>query len=819
MKQLYLLLSTFAFIAISTLHNAQVTGFALNGLTLPSNVNTASCDSIVSIGFSAVSQSTASTGAYDLPYVIQGNNFNGFQFQSQINWGDGTTSNSGGGTSTIGTNIPMNPPLSHAYNAPGTYLITTVVYNPANQTYAYDSVNYTVGVCNVYLYAYVGLDCDNNGTVEQALANVPFQLVGNNGQQYSGSPNSNTFMQFNNIAAGTYTLQISPQWLLANGYQVQTSTPSTTLNLPYSGVSTFAFTLICSQGVQSFCATGQVYCDANDNGVFDSGETALSNAPIQVNGTTAYTNGNGIYNLNYTGLPNTNYTLTLNSNWLTQNGYIVLNNNGSNLNTIIGTPCNSGLPITTINFPLSCGGSSSPTLCYGGYVFCDANANGVMNAGELPIIGAPVQLFVSPNSTTSVTVYTNANGYFQYCGSFPATAILSQINPQWLIYNGYSAPTTYITLVGSTTGQVQAGNIPLNCGGSANICADLWTSVTPWIGYYQNSTAYIKLNWGSYGPTAVGTYTLSLSYPAGVSPVLSSIQNAGYTISGNTITWNLSSASPNFTNYDVIQFTVPGGLVNGAQHFYNSTISPTGIVNDCGSYNNNGSLLQILGNSYDPNVKSGSTAYQNDNFPIGYLDAFADDQITYTICFQNTGTAPAQNIYIIDTLDTDLDPASFSLIEATHPVQVVYLGNGIYRFEFNQIWLADSTTNEPESHGHLSYRILENANNPISSVIENTAYIYFDWNAPIVTNTTQHINMWLDGISELEHNLEVYPNPGQDFIKIGIAQPATVKISSLSGQILLQQLINPDEALSIKDFKAGIYLIEADGKTTKWIKN
>ena len=289
-------------------------------------------------------------------------------------------------------------------------------------------------------------------------------------------------------------------------------------------------------------------------------------------------------------------------------------------------------------------------------------------------------------------------------------------------------------------------------------------------------------------------------------------------ISGNTITWNLSSSATNFTNYDVIQFSVPGGLINGAQHFYTSTIAAAGSVTDCGTYNNGGSLLQILGNSYDPNDKNASTDYMNENYPLGYLDAFVDDALTYTIRFQNTGTAPAQNIYIIDTLSTLLDWTSFTLLEASHPMQVVNLGNGILRFEFDQIWLPESTSNEPESHGQLTYRVRELTNNAIMSTIENTAYIYFDWNDPIITNTTFHQNMWLDNLGEIEQELKIYPNPAQTQIQFDLQEPTNVLIKNMSGQIIFNAPITTGQSIDIQCFDSGIYFIEAVALKGKFIK-
>jgi uncharacterized repeat protein (TIGR01451 family) len=815
MKAFYLLL--FGLFAFSKFSFAQVTGFAINGLSLGPNAVTSSCDSTLSIGFSAMNPMTSSANYFDLPYVINGNNFNGFQFQAVVNWGDGATSNSGGGTSTTGTNISMNPPLNHTYNSAGTYTVTTTVYNPANQTYAMDSVQITVGSCTAYFYCMIQVDCNNDGTIDSQI-NAPVPVTLSNGFNTYTDTLQNNMFSLNNIWAGNYNISIDPAWLSANNYVIGNIIPSPLIFIS-GGVSTTLITLNCASQTTTLCASGQVYCDANDNGVMDNGETPIANAPISVNGTVTYSNANGFYNISYSGNIGDTAELSISSNWLTQNGYSVLNNNGSNLNYITGTPCNSGVPVSNVNFPLSCNGTVTPTLCYSGYVFCDANANGVMNAGEQPLTYAPVTLYNNTATNSSVTVYTDSTGYFSYCGQYStSTYLFATISQNWLIYNGYNPTVGVITLVGSTSSTTTTGYLAVNCGGTTTTCSDVWTTVSPWIGYYQNNIAYIKLNWGSYGPSPVGAYSLSFTYPAGVSPILSSIQNSNYTISGNTITWNLTNSATSFTNNDVIQFSVPGGLINGAQHFYTSTIAPTGPVNDCGTYNNNGSLLQILGNAYDPNDKNASTDYMNENYPIGYLDAFIDDALTYTIRFQNTGTAPAQNVYIIDTLSTLLDWTSFTLIEASHPMQVVNLGNGILRFEFNQIWLPDSTTNEPESHGQLTYRIREIPTNAIMSIIENTAYIYFDWNAPIVTNTTFHQNMWLDQIDELEGGLSIFPNPAQTQISLGITEPTFIQIKDINGKVIFNERVEVGQTIQVQALESGIYMIEGGLQKGKFIK-
>jgi hypothetical protein len=57
---------------------------------------------------------------------------------------------------------------------------------------------------------------------------------------------------------------------------------------------------------------------------------------------------------------------------------------------------------------------------------------------------------------------------------------------------------------------------------------------------------------------------------------------------------------------------------------------------------------------------------------------------------------------------------------------------------FNNILLPDSTTNEIESHGFIKFTVNQIPNLAEGVILENTAAIYFDFNDPIITNTSQH---------------------------------------------------------------------------------
>ena len=50
--------------------------------------------------------------------------------------------------------------------------------------------------------------------------------------------------------------------------------------------------------------------------------------------------------------------------------------------------------------------------------------------------------------------------------------------------------------------------------------------------------------------------------------------------------------------------------------------------------------------------------------------------------------------------------------------------------------MPDSTTNEPESHGYIKFKINPQEDLTLGTQVENFADIFFDFNDPIRTNTT-----------------------------------------------------------------------------------
>jgi len=67
--------------------------------------------------------------------------------------------------------------------------------------------------------------------------------------------------------------------------------------------------------------------------------------------------------------------------------------------------------------------------------------------------------------------------------------------------------------------------------------------------------------------------------------------------------------------------------------------------------------------------------------------------------------------------------------------------------------------------------------------------------------------------------MSIYPNPVSKSFRIyGIAENTLLTIIDMTGKILLQQIVNPDEAVSTGYLQKGIYFVNVNGKIMKMIK-
>lgn len=136
---------------------------------------------------------------------------------------------------------------------------------------------------------------------------------------------------------------------------------------------------------------------------------------------------------------------------------------------------------------------------------------------------------------------------------------------------------------------------------------------------------------------------------------------------------------------------------------------------------------------YDPNIKEASPAGVGNNRVLGRFTP-----IEYIIHFQNTGNDTAFVVRLVDTLPELLNPLTFRPGASSHPCTWEFLDERILEVMFSSISLPDSNVNEPASHGWFEFSIEPLHKLPIGTRIENSAAIYFDFNAPIITDEAWH---------------------------------------------------------------------------------
>lgn len=213
--------------------------------------------------------------------------------------------------------------------------------------------------------------------------------------------------------------------------------------------------------------------------------------------------------------------------------------------------------------------------------------------------------------------------------------------------------------------------------------------------------------------------------------------------------------------------------------------------------------------SYDPNEKLA--------FPVGFSEQhFIEPNmpLSYQLGFQNTGTDTAFLVVLRDTLSPLLDPATLRMGASSHPYTWTLEGAGYLTVRFDDILLPDSFVNEPASHGFVRFDIQQKRDNPIGSVIENRAGIYFDINSVVLTNTVFHkVGLNFVSVATLEPGkkrpLYVFPNPATDRLYLPLETEARVWLRDPLGRLVREYTAQtPGLYLQRDGLPDGLYLLE-----------
>ena len=444
----------------------------------------------------------------------------------------------------------------------------------------------------------------------------------------------------------------------------------------------------------------------------------------------------------------------------------------------------------TYNGVVSVPQSLLPAECatVSGSVNIDSNGDCLINTGDVPVQNRMIR--ATPGNFLAST---DANGNYTLSLE-PGDYTIEEIFPNNSAANACTA--AYNISLPDPSAAVSGINFLDTITDDVDLSIEL---ITTQIRPQMNALLYIIVSDQSgNGLTAGidGWFTL----PSGIE--LSGL-NTTYTQSNDTVYFQLYSTQTAAYLQGIIFNT---SLWAGATPTFYAGIET--LPNESIIGNNTTIYQTVVVNSFDPNDK---TTFINGirNDSSIYL---SEQSLTYLIRFQNTGTAEAIDIHIMDTISQYLDLNSFEFLGSSHPCQVYFHGRSV-KFDFPGINLPDSTSNEPESHGFVLYRIRQDQSNVVGNVITNTAYIFFDFNEAVITNTTwdEIVEPSTNSLLDLnDGTILAYPNPFKNKLRVRSSELIQqTRILDLSGKELLRFDPMTDQfELELSHLNAGLYLIE-----------
>lgn len=283
-----------------------------------------------------------------------------------------------------------------------------------------------------------------------------------------------------------------------------------------------------------------------------------------------------------------------------------------------------------------------------------------------------------------------------------------------------------------------------------------------------------------------------------------------------SVTSGFPAMAPGASTMIYFNDLVPTNIPIGTNVTFGDTISymspMSNWMNDFTPWNNVVTFQATVVGSYDPNFKEVSPAGTGTE---GFITT-ADSVLDYVVHFQNTGSYYANKVVIIDTLNAALDWESLRVGYSDHPYIAAVSETGVLTFTFDNINLNWKSNNELDSRGLVAYSIKQKPNLAVGTEIKNTAAIYFDYNAPVITNQTLNTIQAPQEISEEENEsgLVIYPNPTNNDLNIelsGTENIIAINVFDLQGRLLLSANALPNtnsQRLSVAHLVNGIYFIE-----------
>lgn len=300
--------------------------------------------------------------------------------------------------------------------------------------------------------------------------------------------------------------------------------------------------------------------------------------------------------------------------------------------------------------------------------------------------------------------------------------------------------------------------------------------------------------------------TIKLKKPNGFNIVSSSITPKA--IVNDTLIWDSISVNSLERQTISIFYQVPMDAVLDSSAYYEAWAN--GVLGDSTPLDNYTRWVEIIRGSFDPNDK-----LVNKPTLLPTYNA-AKDRLLYTIRFQNTGTDTAFTVIVRDTILNNLDVTSLHVVNASHKYQLIVREKDIVEVVFPNIQLPAKIQNETKSHGFVQLEFKPKEGLPLNAVIKNKAAIFFDYNAPVITNiATTRVQITTGIVSNKKLAFKLFPNPTSVMITVELPYDGNGQwqLTDISGKMIQQNNIENNTrsfTIDVNNVVNGTYLLSLE---------
>jgi hypothetical protein len=383
--------------------------------------------------------------------------------------------------------------------------------------------------------------------------------------------------------------------------------------------------------------------------------------------------------------------------------------------------------------------------------------------------------------------------------------ISNQENPKLAISPSFENPTYFTSSPSKASVDFSSNPIQKQdfCMTAKDVYNDLEVVVSPVIDARPGFDAKYQLVFKNKGNQKLSG-DVSLSFDESKIKYVAAVPNISNQ-SINMLTWNYTNLLPFETRTIDITVNIQSNVNVGDILKFNAKITPE--TSDNLPKDNSFTYVQKVANTLGQNT---ITCLQGETI------ANTDDYLHYKINFENIIEEDIKNVVIENEIDPNaFDLETIQILKSSNDVEVS-LKKNILKFVYQGITLRRATAGNPKTGGGTGgvlMKIIPKSTIISGNTLSNNANVFFDYNAPIGTNTasTLYLNSTLN-IEDIktDSSINIYPNPVKNIVNINannIIQ--SIQLYDAQGRLLQIKYQDKNQTnLDLSTRAKGIYFLK-----------